>query len=80
MVTEKKFTVNIFEQECHGVMQYRVMRKDGQKFMGCIQIDFENEEEAIRLTLAELRRNGLEADVMYHPLNYHVQGGVRKVQ
>ena len=53
--------VSVYEQTCHGVVQYRVMRDDGLLVFDRIQTDFEREEEAVNAVRGEFRRKSLGA-------------------
>lgn len=51
--------VSVYEQTCHGVVQWRVMRDDGFCIFDRIQTDFESEEDAVSAIRGEFRRNRL---------------------
>jgi hypothetical protein len=51
--------VSVYEQTCHGVVQYRVMRDDGRLIFDRFQTDFESEQEAISAIRGEFRRKKL---------------------
>ena len=51
--------VSVYEQTCHGVVQYRVMRDDGRYIFDRIQTDFETLEEAVAAIRGEFRRKSL---------------------
>lgn len=48
--------VSIYEQDCHGKTQWRVMRDDALRIMDCHQVDFESEDEAVDAVFAWVRR------------------------
>ena len=51
--------VSVYEQTCHGVVQYRVMRDDGYYIFDRIQTDFESLDDAVSAIRGEFRRKGL---------------------
>ena len=51
--------VSVFEQECFGVIHYRVMRDDGRLIFDRHQTDFPSESEAVDAILGEFRRKQL---------------------
>ena len=57
--------VDVYEQELFGQVQYRVMRADGLKFAGAIQIDCPSQEEALATIEGEARREGLGPVVVH---------------
>jgi len=57
--------INVYEQDLHGRTQYRVMRADGLKFAGAIQIDCPSQEEALATIEGEARREGLGPVVVH---------------
>lgn len=53
--------VSVYEQTCHGRVQYRVMRDDGQRIFERIMTDFDTEDEALAAIQGEFRRKRLGA-------------------
>jgi hypothetical protein len=51
--------VSIYEQDCHGKTQWRVMRDDALPIMDCHQVDFVSEEDAVDAVFDWVRRNKL---------------------
>lgn len=60
-MADKKTQVSVYQQTCHGRVQYRVMRDDGQLIFDRHQTDFDNEDEALAAIRGEFRRKRLGA-------------------
>ena len=64
-------SVDLYEQTCHGVVQYRVMRTDGRLIFDRIQTDFGTEEDAVNAIRGEFRRKKLgPVRIQFHHLCY----------
>lgn len=71
--------VSVYEQECWGVIHWRVMRDDGQLIFGRHQTDFPAEQEAVAAITGEFRRKQLgPAQVTIHMIDQQA-GGRRHV-
>ncbi len=53
--------ITIYEQDCCGQKQFRVMRDDGGLIFGSIATDFATHKEAVSAILGEFRRKKLGA-------------------
>lgn len=53
--------VSVYQQTCHGRVQYRVMRDDGHLIFDRHMTDFESEEWALTAIRGEFRRKRLGA-------------------
>ena len=56
----KMIEFEMYEQDLFGRKQWRVMRTDGQPFLGILQVDFISRELAIEVISSECIRDGIE--------------------
>ena len=70
--------VDVYEQDCHGRTQYRVMRRDGLLVFGVHQLDCGSQDEAVALIRGEFRRNRLGAFEI-HSHRRETIGGRREI-
>lgn len=60
-MADKVPQVSVYQQTCHGRVQYRVMRDDGQLIFDRHMTDFDSEDEALAALRGEFRRKRLGA-------------------
>ncbi len=66
--------ISVYEQTCHGRIQWRTMRDDGRSFLGLLQVDFHTYEDAIEAIEGEMRRTKTDADIVVWFIDWQSAG------
>lgn len=66
--------IDVYEQELFGAIQWRVMRTDGLRIFGVLQLDLPTRDEARVMIEGESRRNKWPETVIH----YHLLGQWRE--